>query len=96
MTIRYDDKGKYFTEVIRKTPIPSIIQTQNYRIIGNIHASPDHRLIDELNTSPPFIAITDARVIGTKGEIETPFLVINKSQIEWIHPEDQPGGEDDA
>ena len=69
MTIEFDDKGKYFTDIISKiTPIPVMLQTAPHRIHGNIHVSQDRRLKDELELPEKFIAVTDAIVYYQKAE----------------------------
>jgi len=41
MTIHFDDKGKFYTEVISKKPIRSTIQTITHRLEGNIYVKSD-------------------------------------------------------
>ena len=36
MTIHFDEKGKFYTDVISKNPVPSTIQTSNHKIEGNV------------------------------------------------------------
>jgi len=44
-----DEKGKIFTEVVTKLPVPIMMQTTTHRVLGNIHVRPDQRLKDELD-----------------------------------------------
>ena len=40
MSIRFDDKGKFFTDVISKEAVPVLIQTPTNRIQGQHLCSP--------------------------------------------------------
>ncbi|MBN8654581.1 MAG: hypothetical protein J0M11_02510 [Anaerolineae bacterium] len=88
MSIEYDEKGKYYTNIIPKVPVPSIIQTTTNLIRGLIHVRQDERLKDELEVSEHFIAMTDVSVLDADGkEIYTsPFLAVQKDQIVWVMP----------
>ena len=83
-----DPKGKLFTAVIHKRAIASKIQTPTHLIQGNVHVHPDDRVSDELNREEPFLAVTDAHLIGSDGrELDRmPFLSINKKHIIWLAP----------
>ncbi len=93
-----DPKGKYFTEVIQKRAIPARIQTTRQLIQGKIHAAPDQRVTDELDSPEGFLAVTDAQVLDEQGRsIGTfPFLSINKTQIVWLAPSDDSGLESEG
>jgi hypothetical protein len=88
MSIEYDEKGKFYTNIIPKVPVPSIIQTTTNLIRGLIHVRQDERLKDELEVSEHFIAMTDVSVLDADGkEIYTsPFLAVQKDQIVWVMP----------
>lgn len=88
MSIEYDEKGKYYTNIIQKVPVPSIIQTTSNLIRGLIHVRQDERLKDELEVNEKFIAITDVSVLDAEGKevFNGPFLAINKDQVVWIMP----------
>ena len=88
MVTQFDDKGKIFTQVISKKPVTVIIQTVQHSIRGTIHVRPTERVIDELNHSQPFLAVTDAEVMGSDGEVcyTSNFLTLNTDQIVWIIP----------
>lgn len=88
MTIQFDDKGKFFTDIISKAPIPATIQTLTHRIQGNIFVRQGERLIDELVAVGQFIAVTNAVVYTTRGEplYRSEFMTINRDQIVWIVP----------
>ena len=68
MNIRYDDKGKFFTDVITKDAVPSIIQTLVSRIQGNMHVRINERVKDELNRGEQFLAVTNAKIFNLEGE----------------------------
>ncbi len=83
-----DPKGKLFTAVIHKRAIAAKIQTPTHLIQGNVHVHPDDRVSDELNREEPFLAVTEARLLGGDGrEVErVPFISINKKHIIWLAP----------
>jgi hypothetical protein len=91
MTIEFDDKGKFFTDVITKVTLPAIIQTVTQRIHGNVHVRPDQRLMDELNVDEKFLAVTDATVYSFEGQIlyRCKFISLQRSQIVWVIPENE-------
>jgi len=88
MTIEYDDKGKYYTNVIQKVAVPSMVQTTTNLIRGLIHVRHDERLKDELENDEQFIAVTEVSVCNAEGKViySGPFLAVQKSQIVWIMP----------
>lgn len=88
MSFEYDEKGKIFTDVIRKTSTKALIQTTNELIEGNIHIRRDHRLIDELDKKDTFLAITEAVIYNEDKSVkrEASFLTINRAHIIWVLP----------
>ena len=88
MTIEYDDKGKVFTDVVSKVAIPSVVQTTQHLIRGNIHIHRDERLKDELDRDELFLAMTDVSVVGANGQVihESRFLAVRRAQIVWVMP----------
>jgi hypothetical protein len=88
MVTQYDDKGKFFTRVINKKPVAVLIQSTRQTIRGIIHVQPNERIIDELNSTPAFLAVTDAELIAPDGSVAytSKFLSLNTSQIIWIIP----------
>jgi hypothetical protein len=95
MVIEYDDKGKFYTDVITKVPVPSTIQTITNRLHGNIHVRRDQRLKDELDINEKFLAVTDAIVYAPDGQIlyQTKFLAIHRDQIVWVLPDSETAEE---
>lgn len=89
MTIEYDDKGKYFTDIVTKVAVPATIQTTTHLLRGKIHVRRDQRFKDELDLNEHFLAITDVSVLGADGQIvfQTPFLAVQRAQIVWVLPE---------
>jgi len=61
MTIEFDDKGKFFTDVTTKVTVLAIIQTATQRIHGNIHVRRDQRFKDELDIDEKFLAANRKR-----------------------------------
>ncbi|MBE7436412.1 MAG: hypothetical protein HS100_21025 [Anaerolineales bacterium] len=88
MTIEYDEKGKYFTNVIHKIPIPSVIQTTSNLVRGFVHVRQNERYKDELENGEQFLAVTDAKVTDPAGNtiFSSSFLAVQKNQIVWIMP----------
>jgi len=88
MVTEFNDRGKFFTNVISKDPVQVIIQTTHQRIIGEVHVRRGERLKDELNQPDQFIAVTNASVLRTDGnvELQTKLLLISSAQIVWVMP----------
>ncbi len=97
MTIRYDKKGKYFTPIETKDPVPAIIQTDRHRIHGTLHIHRNQRIIDVLNKTADFIAVTDADVYDSAGNIvhQPDFIMVHQAHIVWVMPDDEPLPDDD-
>ncbi len=91
MTIHFDDKGKFFTDVVSKEAVPVIIQTETGRVHGKIHIRPDERLKDSINQSEPFFAVTEATIYDLQNNevFRTDFLAVHRDHIVWLLPEDQ-------
>ena len=92
MTTHYDDKGKVFTDIVPKKPIPVIIQTQNQSIHGIMYTPQDSRIKDALNDyQEQFFAVTDVVVYDSNGEElhRVDFLAINRDHITWLIPEEE-------
>lgn len=89
MSIEYDDKGKIFTDIVSKIAIYATIQTTTHMLRGRIHVRRDQRIIDELDLSENFIALTEVSVLGNDGQIlfQSPFLAVRRSHIVWVLPE---------
>ena len=91
MSTQFDDKGKYFTDVVPKEAIPVTIQTFTHRIHGVLYKRQKLRLIDELNrdNEDRFIALTDITVYNAQGSVlyQTDFIMVGRDQIVWIIPD---------
>jgi hypothetical protein len=90
MSLEFNDKGKYFTDIISKVAVPAIIQTVTHRIEGLVHVRLDGRVKDELDRSELFLAVTDAKVFNLEGVVvhEAEFMTVSRSQIVWVIPKD--------
>jgi hypothetical protein len=90
MYTQFEEKGKIFTNVISKRPIPVTIQTTIQIIKGKFHVRPEGRLKDELNTTEEFLAVTDAEIydLNKNLQYECAFLSINRSHIIWLAPDE--------
>jgi hypothetical protein len=95
MSFDYDDKGKIFTDIVSKIAVYATIQTTMHMLRGRIHVRRDQRIIDELDLSENFIALTDVSILGDDGQIlfQTPFLAVRRSHIVWVLPEQKSGEE---
>ena len=95
MSIRFDEKGKFFTEVILKETVWAVIQTVTHRILGHIHVAPEKRLKDELNQSEQFLAVTDAVIYDSTGAelYRSDFMALNLDHVIWMIPHQQTGEE---
>jgi Family of unknown function (DUF6812) len=91
MTIRFDEKGKFFTDVVKKEAIQVIIQTPTNIIRGKIHVLPGDRIKDEINRMDDFFALTEATVynLDSKELYRGKFLAMNRERIIWILPESE-------
>ena len=89
MTIEFDDNGKFFTNIISKTPVPAMIQTVTHRIHGNIHISQDRRIKDELDLPEKFLAVTDAIIFASDDRVlyQAGFLAVQRDEIVWVLPD---------
>lgn len=98
MKIEYDEKGKFYTNVVTKVAVTSVLQTTTHLIRGFIHVLPGERFKDELEGNEHYIAVTDASVYDTQGKIiyESPFLAVQKEQIVWVMPEGKDDNKDAA
>jgi hypothetical protein len=90
MSLEFNEKGKYFTDIISKAAVPAIIQTTTHRIEGFVHIRMDGRLKDELDRNESFLAVTNARVFKVDGTLllEADFLSVSRMQIVWVVPSD--------
>ena len=88
MSVRYNEKGKYFTEVVNKDQVKAMIQTTSQRLQGMVHVRPGMRLKDSLNEGPRFIAITDGVFLDSDNQkLNTfEFMSLNQEQIVWVLP----------
>jgi hypothetical protein len=91
MSIRFDEKGKFFTEIVSKEAVPVIIQTPTHQIHGNIHVRPGQRLKDEINQSETFFAVTEAIIYNAANEeiYRCDFMAVHREYIVWLLPQDQ-------
>ena len=98
MSIEFNDKGKYFTDIISKTAVPAVIQTITHRIEGLIHVRMNERIKNELDRQEElFLAVTDAKVFAADGSVlfQAPFMTVARSQIVWVIPSETSENEGD-
>ncbi len=91
MSYEYDEKGKLFTNIVSKRPVPAMIQTATHLVRGIIHIRRDERVKDELERDDLFLAVTDAEVLDAAGEVlqSASFLAIRRTQIVWLLPREE-------
>ncbi len=91
MITQFEEKGKIFTSKITKDQREVIVQTNTHKIKGVLHIQTDLRMIDELNESNHFLALTRVSILDNNDVAlyETNFLAINTDQIVWILPIDE-------
>lgn len=89
MALRFDEKGKYYTDYITKESVPVILQTVSAHIRGYVYVEEDERLSDELNRSEQFLPVTQAAFFDDHGNVlyETDFILINRAHIIWLYPD---------
>jgi hypothetical protein len=98
MGIEFDDKGKFYTEIISKVTVPAMIQTTRHRIQGLVHIRPNSRFKDELDNDEPFLAVTGAKILNEAAEVlfEADFISIRREQIVWVIPYEEMTQEDEG
>jgi len=91
MITQFEEKGKIFTPKITKDQREVLIQTTTQKIKGFFHVQKDLRLLDELNESNHFLALTDVEILDVNEIViyKSNFLAINTDQIIWILPSDE-------
>ena len=96
MTGWYNEKGKYFTEKLNKDLVKALIQTTSARIQGYLHIRKDERVLDAVNNSSQYIALTDDKILDSdgNGHLDFEFITLNRDQIIWILPMNEPGSQD--
>ena len=89
MAMNFDEKGKFFTEIVSKEAVFARIQTTTHFIEGEIHVRPGSRIKDELDIQEPFLAVTNANVYRPNGELafKTKFIAVRRELIVWITTE---------
>ncbi|MBI5964867.1 MAG: hypothetical protein HY863_15420 [Chloroflexi bacterium] len=93
MSIEYDEKGKFYTDIITKQPVSVVIQTSLHLIRGFVHVRQGERLKNELENDEVFLAVTNASVVGADEKVlfAVPFMAVRRSQIVWVMPlEEKP------
>lgn len=91
MITQFEEKGKIFTPKITKDQREVLVQTTTQLIRGFFHVQMDLRLLDELNESNHFLALTGVEILDLNKKViyKSNFLAINTDQIIWILPTDE-------
>ena len=89
MAIEFDDKGKFFTNVISKTALAVTVQTVTHRIHGNIHVRQGQRIKDELDAQEEYLAMTDVVIYSSDDQVlyQSGFIAVRCNQIVWVLPD---------
>lgn len=97
MAIQYDEKGKYYTDVVATQAVAATLQTTTHLLRGYLHLRSGDRLKDELDREGAFLALTDAVVLGADGEelCRSGFLAVGRAQIVWVTADEDDCGEGD-
>lgn len=98
MTIEYDEKGKFFTDVITKFPTSAIIQTTTHLVRGLVHVRQGERIKGELERDERFLAVTRATIHDAEDKVlfSAPFLAIERAHIVWVLPQETEGRNEHA
>ena len=88
MTIEYDEKGKFYTDVVTKLPVACLIQTTTHLIRGFVHVRQGERFKNELEREEAFLAITNVSILGAEDKVlyTAPFMAVQRTQIVWVMP----------
>jgi hypothetical protein len=88
MTIEYDEKGKFYTDIVKKLPVSVVIQTAIHVVRGLVHVRDGERLKNELERDERFLAVTSAIIYGADDKVlfTAPFMAVQRAQIIWIMP----------
>ncbi len=88
MTIEYDEKGKFYTDVVAKLPVSCLIQTTTHLMRGFVHVRQGERFKNELERDEIFLAVTNVNILGANEEVlfTSPFMAVKRSQIVWVMP----------
>ncbi len=94
MTIEYDEKGKFYTDIITKLPVSCLIQTTTHLMRGFVHVRQGERFKNELERQEDFLAITNVTILGADDKVlyASPFMAVKRSQIVWVMPADDDHG----
>ncbi len=88
MTIEYDEKGKFYTDVVTKLPVSCLVQTTTHLMRGSVHVRQGERFKNELEREETFLAITNVSILGVDEQVlyTAPFIAVRRSQIVWVMP----------
>ena len=88
MTIEYDEKGKFYTDVVAKLPVSCLIQKTTHLMRGFVHVRQGERFKNELERDEIFLAVTNVNILGANEEVlfTSPFMAVKRSQIVWVMP----------
>ena len=88
-----DERGKFYTEKIRKISVEVVITTVHGHVRGHVHVLAGQRVKDLLNNAnEQFLAVTEASFCATESARaqEVGFIALNKSHIVSVIPINEP------
>jgi hypothetical protein len=88
MTIEYDEKGKFYTDIVKKLPVSVVMHTTAHLVRGQVHVRDGERLKNELERDEVFLAVTNATIYDANDKVlfTAPFMAVQRAQIIWIMP----------
>lgn len=88
--LEFNERGKIFTDIVRKEPVKALVHVPGYVIQGEIYVHPEKRVKDELDAVGDFLPVTDAEVSDMSGTVlyRTDFIAVGKAQILFVIPFD--------
>jgi hypothetical protein len=96
---RVDQKGKLYTERVRKAGVRVLISTVQGVVEGNVYLAPGERVKDLLNSDDEhFLAVTEATVEwhARAEAAQAGFIALNKRHIVWVVPLEESAYEPDG
>lgn len=93
----YDSIRRHAVSSVTKIPrekVLTTIITDQFRLVGNIHVDPNHRITDFLSAavsgiSNRFLPVTEVKAYPITGDdllFETPFLAVRLNTINILYP----------
>jgi hypothetical protein len=88
-----DERGKFFTEKIRKQSVEVLVTTVHGQVRGHVYVLAGQRVKDLLNNgNEQFMALTEVSYIAQDGTHidDVAFMALNKSHVISVIPINEP------